>query len=519
MEKMLKVFLFCIFILLLLQKVRSNGSHWCSKKDKKRNYTPIEEDDCLDVDLFEGDIVLSDAQKTFLNNKTKKEDEHIIVKRFASKTVRLWDNILVDGKYHVPYTFRPDLPQTAIRPILEAIKFFEENTCIKVRPRTNEKQYLKFFPGKGCFTYVGRTLPYAQEVSLDRHCRWSGAILHEFMHAFGFWHEQSRPDRDKYVIVKLENVKDGKKKQFKKHEEWEGEYFGTPYDINSLMHYTTYAFSKNNKPTITGFKGEIIEAKASLSEIDLYELNRLYGCHNLLSTCQTLPTIIGKGKVKTSKPNVTHGESVSVECDPGFLPQGPTTSTCNGVTFTQTTFTCSKAEGCSAPPVIGEGTITVKKSGYKAGETVNLQCSAGSIPRGPIKSTCTGDKFSPPTLVCQKGTECKDLDPKCQQYVRDDYCKQNHVKFMQEKCPSSCGYCSLNGVCKDVRKDCWDLIINDNCKNYEAYMTKFCKKSCKKCGKCDDFNESCNLWMSKGYCTDKYSGYISVACPKSCNSC
>ena len=52
----------------------------------------------------------------------------------------------------------------------------------------------------------------------------------------------------------------GKKKQFKKHEEWEGEYFGTPYDINSLMHYTTYAFSKNNKPTITGFKGEIIEA-------------------------------------------------------------------------------------------------------------------------------------------------------------------------------------------------------------------------------------------------------------------
>ena len=126
---LIKLFLsVCIFILLLLQKVRSNGSHWCSKKDKKRNYTPIEEDDCLDVgkvhklfldfklvtfyyskDLFEGDIVLSDEQKTFLNNKTKKEDEHIIVKRFASKTVRLWDNILVDGKYHVPYTFRPDL--------------------------------------------------------------------------------------------------------------------------------------------------------------------------------------------------------------------------------------------------------------------------------------------------------------------------------------------------------------------------------------------------------------------------
>ena len=50
----------------------------------------------------------------------------------------------------------------------------------------------------------------SQEISLTSGCqRLVGTIEHELLHALGFWHEQSRPDRDKYVEVLWENIVDG----------------------------------------------------------------------------------------------------------------------------------------------------------------------------------------------------------------------------------------------------------------------------------------------------------------------
>ena len=55
-----------------------------------------------------------------------------------------------------------------------------------------------------------------QIVSLGNGCYTKGVIIHEVMHALGFWHEQSRPDRNQFVEIFWENVDQGKDKHFGK---------------------------------------------------------------------------------------------------------------------------------------------------------------------------------------------------------------------------------------------------------------------------------------------------------------
>ena len=63
-----------------------------------------------------------------------------------------------------------------------------------------------------CYSYVGR-IGGQQTLSLDSRCYSSkepGIVLHEFMHAIGFFHEQSRTDRDSHIKINWSNIQAGK---------------------------------------------------------------------------------------------------------------------------------------------------------------------------------------------------------------------------------------------------------------------------------------------------------------------
>ena len=69
-------------------------------------------------------------------------------------------------------------------------------------------------------------------------CRNKGSVMHELGHVIGYWHEQSRPDRDKYVDIIVENInKAYYPYNFEKYGHDEIDSLGVPYDYDSIMHY------------------------------------------------------------------------------------------------------------------------------------------------------------------------------------------------------------------------------------------------------------------------------------------
>ena len=116
----------------------------------------------------------------------------------------------------------------------------------------------------------------------------------------GFYHEQSRPDRDDYVSVQWANIVSGKRddpdrkitllnihrlklgaeNNFNKYSDADIDTLKTSYDYGSVMHYGDTDFTSNGLRTIipTQDPSAEIGQRRGMSDIDILEVQRYYGC-------------------------------------------------------------------------------------------------------------------------------------------------------------------------------------------------------------------------------------------------
>ncbi|KAI8442421.1 hypothetical protein MSG28_005935 [Choristoneura fumiferana] len=182
----------------------------------------------------------------------------------------------------IPYVIEGRYSQEQHDTIKKAIADYHRLTCLRFVPYNGQKDYISIQSGNtGCWSSVGR-IGGRQEVNLQNPGCVSkkGTVLHELLHAVGFMHEQSRHERDDYVDVRYDNIKAGSENNFKKADAKRTNDFGVPYDYNSVMHYSEYAFSKNGRKTIEPKVGGVtLGQREGLSRGDVKKVNAMYNCH------------------------------------------------------------------------------------------------------------------------------------------------------------------------------------------------------------------------------------------------
>ena len=229
-------------------------------EDKTKNHL----DTIYKAGHFEGDIIRSDSEEKASKNRNAITNSNL-----------KWPNA------QIPYVISASFGSRERSVIANAIRIYQEKTCIRIRPRTTESNYVHFFNGGTgqCYSRVGR-VGGRQLISIGSGCAYTATVLHEIMHAAGFYHEQSRTDRDSYVRINLQNVIPGLEYNFEKYSTSKITSLNARYDYCSVMHYPAYAFSKNRQPTISVLRSTScqIGAATTFSDTDIRKLNTLYQC-------------------------------------------------------------------------------------------------------------------------------------------------------------------------------------------------------------------------------------------------
>lgn len=233
--------------------------------------------------IFEGDMVLDpDEIEEHMKGKIKAS--------YASIKGGRWPN-------PIKYKIESSIASAGRNAIASAIAQYHKWTCLKfVQDQGARGAHISFYKGSGCSSPVGYRANRMNRISLAAGCWRVGTVMHEIGHSIGLYHEQSRPDRDRYVTIIWNNIQKGVSYNFNKQKTSAIDSLGTHYDYKSMMHYRGTAFGngKTTIQTIAKNMQRVIGQRSGFSEIDKKQINLMYcgkaACQDTNSNCPNWTT-------------------------------------------------------------------------------------------------------------------------------------------------------------------------------------------------------------------------------------
>ncbi|KAJ6647259.1 Histone acetyltransferase KAT2A, partial [Pseudolycoriella hygida] len=203
----------------------------------------------------------------------------------------MWEN------HTVPYVIDKDFSDTERNGIYRAIEEIQDNSCITFPPYNDSihAHYVTIVKDLnhpntssshiGCLKKGLQYVNFGYEMLTKEDYKYT--IRHELLHVLGFYNHQTRPDRDRYVELHMENsdlkdTDDIKETYMKLLAPKEDRAFQIPFDYKSVMLYDEYPYNKNRMPVLVSkMKDEKISSrteKESLSNCDKIAINLFYRC-------------------------------------------------------------------------------------------------------------------------------------------------------------------------------------------------------------------------------------------------
>uniref|UniRef100_A0A0N4ZXR2 Metalloendopeptidase n=1 Tax=Parastrongyloides trichosuri TaxID=131310 RepID=A0A0N4ZXR2_PARTI len=434
------------------------------------------------ADKFEGDIIGINAStvNAFVNGGVDPNSKDVHRNAIKNK-LQMWKN----GR--IPYVLSSQYSSHSRSMIANAMEEYNKHTCIRWVPKENsDTDYVYIMPDRGCYSMVGR-MGSRQVLSLGSGCIQKGIIIHEMMHAVGFFHEQSRTDRDDHITIYWNNIMNGMANQFEKYGQGVISALGTTYDYGSIMHYGSTAFSKNGQPTmIPKQSGAQIGQRNGFSKVDIYKIKTLYQCDDKTTTTTSKPQKTTKAStipiIKTTVQPVT-------QLPPH--PSPPPTTECK-----------NKRPDCNV--LASQGWCNINGPWMKE----NCPESCGYCGTPPPKPEET----------------CEDLRVDCDKLVTARYCLTSE-NFMRTYCPKSCGFCSSQTTKKpSTTPGIVPIIVTTTTTqrpktSTTTTTTTTVQPSTTQKIVCVDRKHFCTQWKSSGFCEGIFLSYMRKNCPKACGYC